>query len=143
MNNSETEFCLASRWQRVMAAMVDGLFIVAPVMLLVFLFPQKEQIPELASLLTGLYIIVVLIWQAVWLTKRGQTVGKKVVKIRIVRQKDGQNGGFVTNVLLRCFVNSLIGLIPLYHLFDSLFILGEAKRCCHDRIAGTVVVMGE
>ena len=71
---------------------------------------------------------------------RGQTIGKKLVNIQIVRSKDGQNGGFVSNVLLRAIVNSFISLIPLYLLIDTVFIFSDTKRCLHDRLAGTIVV---
>jgi len=46
-----------------------------------------------------------------------------------------------TNVLLRSWVNGLIGLVvPFYGLVDILFIFGSERRCLHDLIAGTVVV---
>ena len=92
------------------------------------------------SVTLGLYMIVVMIIQGVLLESRGQTVGKKMVNIQIVRSKDGKNGGFVNNILLRTLVNGLIALIPLYFLVDILFIFSDTKRCLHDRIARTIVV---
>ena len=88
----------------------------------------------------GLYLFAVMIVQGIFLVDRGQTVGKKMVHIQIVKRKDGQNGGFVRNILLRAFVNGLIAVIPLYALIDILFIFSATKRCLHDRIAGTIVV---
>jgi len=82
----------------------------------------------------------VVLVQGGFLVARGQTIGKKLVNIQIVRSKDGQNGGFVSNVLLRAIVNSFISLIPLYLLIDTLFIFSDTKRCLHDRLAGTIVV---
>ena len=60
--------------------------------------------------------------------------------IRIVKVDTGENGGFVTNVLVRTILNGLIGIIPLYGLIDILFIFRGDKRCIHDLIAGTKVV---
>lgn len=82
----------------------------------------------------------VVILQFVWLTQFGQTIGKRALKIRIVKHDDGENGGFVTNVLLRCWLNLLLSLIPLYALVDVLFIFRDDRRCLHDLIAGTLVV---
>ena len=52
------------------------------------------------------------------------------------------NGGFVSNVLLRVIVNTVLSLIPFYTLVDILLIFREDRRCIHDMIAGTKVVQG-
>lgn len=88
----------------------------------------------------GFWVIVFGIFQIVYLSMKGQTVGKKIFGIKIVKRDDLQNGGFVTNVLLRAIVNALIGFMPFYDLVDILFIFTEEKRCLHDRIAGTIVI---
>lgn len=134
--NLGQENCLASLWQRLQAALLDGLLIFGPVVVVTLTFSKPEDI----GVLVGLYVVALGVWQSVLLSKHGQTIGKQVMKIKIVRCTDGANGGFVTNVVLRCFVNGLIGLIPLYHLVDVAFIFGEGQRCLHDRIAGTMVV---
>ena len=76
----------------------------------------------------------------VLLIKDGQTLGKKALRIRIVKMDTGENGGFVPNVLLRLIVNGLLGIIPLYGLVDILFIFRGDRPCIHDMIAGTQVV---
>ena len=134
------ENLLASRLERFKAAAIDNLIIYVPAVILVSVFPKKEDIPGIASVALGLYLLVVVLVQGGFLVARGQTIGKKLVNIQIVRSKDGQNGGFVSNVLLRAIVNSIITLIPLYLLIDVLFIFSDTKRCLHDRLAGTIVV---
>lgn len=134
------ENVLASYWERLKAAAIDSLLIFIPGLILVSVYPKKEDIPNIVSVTLGLYMIVVMIIQGVLLESRGQTVGKKMVNIQIVRSKDGKNGGFVNNILLRTLVNGLIALIPLYFLVDILFIFSDTKRCLHDRIARTIVV---
>ena len=134
------ENALASRLERFKAAAIDSLLIYVPTVILVSVFPKKEDIPGFAYAALGLYLLGLLLIQGGFLVARGQTIGKKLVNIQIVRSKDGQNGGFVNNVLLRTVVNGLITLIPLYLLVDILFIFSDTKRCLHDRIAGTIVV---
>ena len=134
------ENVLASHWERLKAAAIDSLFIYMPALIVVLVYPKKEDIPEFIKIIFGLYLLALVIIQGVFLESRGQTVGKKIVNIQIVRSKDGKNGGFVNNILLRTLVNGLITLIPLYFLIDILFIFSETKRCLHDRIARTIVV---
>jgi uncharacterized RDD family membrane protein YckC len=74
------------------------------------------------------------------LTKFGQTPGKKIMGIKIVKYETGENGGFVPNVLLRYFVNGLLGAIPMYQLVDVCLIFRDDRRCIHDLLAGTKVV---
>jgi uncharacterized RDD family membrane protein YckC len=94
----------------------------------------------LSILLLGLLAIV----QIILLANRGQTFGKKMMKIRVVRFADGGNPGFLSAVVLRLFVPGLISAVPcagsLFSLADVLFIFGTERRCIHDHIAGTKVV---
>jgi uncharacterized RDD family membrane protein YckC len=113
---------------------VDGIVLVVPVVLFAVVTPLLVHGPGRET------VASVFIFQMVLLTKDGQTVGKKVLGIRIVKMDTGENGGFVPNVLLRLIVNGLIGVIPLYGLVDILFIFRSVRRCIHDLIAGTQVV---
>ena len=83
------------------------------------------------------------IYQLVMLHRHGQTFGKKLMGIRIVR-KDGSRAGLGRIFWLRYFVPGVIGNIPLlgvlFALADPLFIFGEEKRCLHDLFADTIVV---
>jgi uncharacterized RDD family membrane protein YckC len=93
--------------------------------------------------LGGLLMLAVIIYQIYLLATRGQTLGKRWMKIRIVKL-DGSNPGFVGAVLLRGGVNGIISAIPylggLYALVDALFIFRDDRRCVHDLIAGTRVI---
>jgi uncharacterized RDD family membrane protein YckC len=74
----------------------------------------------------------------------GQTVGKRLLGIRIVRVQDDANPGFVHAVLLRSVVPIIIRAIPMFGLgfwlVDVGCIFRTDKRCLHDLIAGTKVV---
>jgi len=99
----------------------------------------------------GVLLLGVLFCAAIqtWmLAVRGQTVGKRLLGIRIVRVQDDANPGFVHAVLLRGFVpilnRALIMLIPVFGLgfwlVDVACIFRDDRRCLHDLIAGTKVV---
>ncbi len=146
---------LAGRWQRLGAAILDGIIGFAfalPGGLMLFLGGVMAKsghsanpallIPSFVVLAIGILALVII--QLYLLVTRGQTIGKKLLGIKIVTYPDEANPGFVKVWLLRSFVNGLIGAIPmvggLYSLVDVLFIFREDKRCIHDLIAGTQVV---
>ncbi len=88
-------------------------------------------------------LLVLTVIQVVLLCKHGQSLGKRWMRVRIVRT-DGSAVGFVHVILLRSFVLQLIGAIPLVgglvSLIDPLLIFREDRRCLHDLIADTHVV---
>ena len=91
----------------------------------------------------ALGMIALAVYQLVLLYRSGQTVGKKIVGIRIVRP-DGGRASFPRLLFLRYLVPGLIGAIPLvgflFALVDALFIFAEDRRTLHDKIADTIVV---
>jgi uncharacterized RDD family membrane protein YckC len=122
---------MASRVSRLLAAIVDS-----AAFLVVYLIACGLNEPTL--FLLGLFCLAVV--QIYFLTTRGQTIGKIVLHVKIVKVDVETNGGFVTNVLLRSILNAILGFIPLYALVDALFIFRQDRRCIHDMIAGTKVV---
>ncbi|MBL9179990.1 MAG: RDD family protein [Verrucomicrobiaceae bacterium] len=144
---------LASRGARLGAAIIDTLIILlvitVPVVIGVVLMGQAEKaggndVPVAAVAcfaVAGLATLGLLVWNAVWLTKYGQTIAKRMLKIRVVTFPDGQNAGFVKAFLLRAVVNAIINqFVPLYGIVDACFIFREDQRCLHDLIADTTVV---
>ena len=97
--------------------------------------------------LTLLALLVLFIVQMVLLATRGQTIGKIIMKIKIVDAQTGQHPGWARLILLRTIVNSIIisvlNVLPgaggAYFLVDSLFIFRADHRTIHDFIAGTRV----
>jgi uncharacterized RDD family membrane protein YckC len=138
------ESALASRVSRLLAQLVDGLMVF--VAYLPFILAggaeavESSNPPVVAVMVTFLLIIGLVVVQFVYLTRDGQTIGKKAMKIRIVRYDDDGNPGFVKAVLLRAIFNGILGCFPGYALVDILFIFGAEQRCIHDQIAGTKVV---
>lgn len=145
---------LADRWVRLGAILVDafigGVFALPGLFVLISagIFSNQNE-PNTALLLGsfaafGIAFILLLAIQIFLLVTRGQTMGKKLLGIRIVNYDDGANPGFIKIFLLRIFVNGLICAVPLlgliYAVADICFIFRDDQRCLHDLIAGTVVV---
>lgn len=129
---------LATKTQRLLAALADGVVVGVP-----YVIGSLEAVPDPLRLLGVLGSLALLVVQLVMVTQRGQTIGKRLVGIKIVLKDTLENGGFVVNVLKRGFLNGLLSLIPGYFLVDSLFVFREDRRCIHDLIAGTCVIKAE
>jgi uncharacterized RDD family membrane protein YckC len=139
---------LAARGDRLVAQLLDALVYLLPV-------PAAFLIAAGLGGGAGATFLRLLLWAtgtvAVWcvqvalLTLRGQTLGKKVLGLRVV-DHDGSNPGFVRAVALRQVVPGLLAGVPilgmLFALVDLLCIFGEERRCLHDWLAGTKVVEG-
>lgn len=142
---------LASRWQRLGGAMIDGLIGFAvglPVMLMlgIFEYTGKGIAPpfqlSLISAIIGFTTFSLI--HGYFLKKFGQTIGKKALGIRIVGIDDAQLS--LPMILFKRYLPiTAISLIPvlggLLALVDILFIFGSEKRCLHDYIAGSKVVV--
>jgi uncharacterized RDD family membrane protein YckC len=102
--------------------------------------PQPE--PLILCLLVTLFLMFALAaYNAFILSRDGQSIGKKMVGIRIVNYHDGGNPGFVQAVLLRSYANAMLGqFVPFYGLVDACFIFTDERRCVHDLIANTTVI---
>lgn len=129
---------LATKTRRLLAAIADSIITAVP-----YLLGTVNGVPEPVRILGVIVSLGVVITQLVMVSKQGQTIGKRMLGVRIVLKDTMENGGFVVNVLKRGFLNGLLSLIPGYFLVDCLFIFRDDRRCIHDMIAGTVVVQAE
>lgn len=156
----QSDLELANRWVRLGAQIVDNIFcmlLLLPGLIWMVIGIVSQQatdpnqidwVPLVGSVgLMGLGVLIVLgiqIWQ---LTTRGQTVGKRLLGIRIVKYTDDSAPGFVGAFVMRALIPGFIGAIPwvggLFSLVDICFIFREDRRCIHDLIAGTKVVTGQ
>lgn len=95
-------------------------------------------------LLVFVAFVAFLIMNGYLLAKRGQTIGKLLVRTRIVSVDDEEILPFVKVVGLRylpLWVASQVPLVgPFVGLVDALFVFRSDKRCVHDLIAGTKVI---
>jgi len=137
---------LASRGSRLAAALIDGLaavVILLPALAAIFFVGESSTLSTpgvLLAALSGIAFLGFAVYQISMLVREGQTLGKKAMNIRIVNYSDGQipSGGKL--LVMRYFVNSLLGNIPFYTFLDVLLIFGNERRCIHDYLAGTKVV---
>ena len=137
---------LADRSTRLGACVLDFLIFLACLIpgLLVMSASDSDGGKGFGGALLAVGWLGLLVLQTVYLLKYGQSLGKRVLKIRIVRVSDERLPGFLKVVLLRLWVPSLVCGIPyagaVFWLIDGLFILRDDKRCLHDLIAQTKVI---
>lgn len=140
---------LASLARRVGAAALDALVAVAcqvPAIVLMIAAAASSDSGQTSLLaivaVVGMYLMafVFLAFQGYLVATSGQTIGKRVVRIRIVKQEDNELPGFGRGVAVRMLLNGLFALWAPYALADVLFIFGATRECLHDRIARTKVV---
>jgi uncharacterized RDD family membrane protein YckC len=143
---STGEPVLAGRGRRLVAAIVDagvGFVIFWTVRALVPWLGLKDVAAGHSPRIIAVGFILFMAVHGWLLLKRGQTVGKAVLGLRIVRT-DGNAATGWDLIGKRYGVGWLIALIPIaggiYGLVDSLFIFSKSRRCLHDHIAGTIVV---
>ncbi|QKW34110.1 RDD family protein [Actinomadura sp. NAK00032] len=145
---------LASRWARLGAGILDLIIvgIVAGLVSIPFIDWDRVVDPEPgSSFYNGAQVgtnavSVVLAFLYFWLmhAKWGQTLGKMLLRIRVVRDDDGQA---ITNgqALGRsAFYSVLGGICGCIGLIDILWILfDQRKQALHCKVAHTVVVKAE
>jgi uncharacterized RDD family membrane protein YckC len=160
---------LAERSRRLNGALVDGLVGIVGTLPAYALhaagldpFPARSAgswFPSAPLFLLFSLIPDVVQWTLI--TRSGQSIGKKLVGTRIVTM-DGRVAGFVHGVLLRgipwtlmraaealasvflkgMLVDTILTRgIPIVKLVEVLTIFGPARRCIHDYVAGTRVVL--
>lgn len=129
----------AERWKRLVAWLVD--LPLSPAAFVIGMLSADMGGPAIATVALLVLGIVGVPYQVVLLRREGQTVGKRLLRIRIVDEETGVRGAVVRNIVLRYFVNWLLTLIPPYVVIDHLFIFAKNRRCVHDYLAGTKVVL--
>ena len=141
---------LAGRGARLAGAIIDGVILLGLWWVVGLVTPWNIFSPKLAEAgfmaLIGLQLLGLLLFAIVngyLLMSRGQTIGKLLLGMRIVRP-DGSAATPVRVIGLRYAVGWLLSAIPMvgmvYALVDCLMIFRADRRCVHDLIADTIVV---
>lgn len=141
---------LASRGARFGAAMIDWLAYMVPAAVLwglLFTAMRNGHAPQATAttmlIVAGLLLVAVVVANLILVIQSQQTIGKKLLKIQIVRG-DGSACSPLRIIFLRGFVTSLLSGIPfvggIFALLDPLLIFRDNRRCLHDDIADTIVV---
>jgi uncharacterized RDD family membrane protein YckC len=137
---------LAERGTRLGAVVLDNLIVGAVVAIALapsFLF-ASEVAATATIVLLCLGVAGLLAANLILLYRHGQTIGKKMLGIRIVRL-DGDRAGLLRILVLRMFFPGLVAAIPylgvVFAFVDPLFIFRDDRRCLHDHMADTKVVV--
>lgn len=124
LNNpsDEMEVELASPWERIGAAVINSIIAAVVGIFCFFAFVPAFRSPSpagivratsIGAIISILLLLALCIWQIVWMTKRGQSIGKRLMGIRVIGL-EGQNPGFVGTVLMREIVfNCIVAAIVL------------------------------
>lgn len=151
---------LASKWIRFVSAMLDGVIILWIINMVLYLTGDwlralAEQVGVAERLVKPFVgVLVTLSLNGYLLASRGQTIGKVLTKIQIVDFETDLLMPFVRVYVLRYLwmlpVTITVVLIPgsyddpvlgLLGWVDALLIFTVARRCLHDYIAGSKVVL--
>lgn len=141
---------LASRWDRLWASLIDVLTIIPITIPLMYFTGGFEGIsegvqPSLSYALT-MALISTLIFLAIhgkFIVQDGQTLGKKVLNIKIVTVS-GQHASIPFLAKRYGFfwvIPQIPAIGPLINIVNILFIFGKSKRCLHDYVGGTKVII--
>lgn len=141
--DADTVPAMASRGARFLAALIDNLLFGALGIGAALAIPNFDF--HLVHWFTlGCAILVVLAAQLALIARQAQTVGKYVMRIRVVRAGSDEKCGFFRYVVLRFLPISALGAVPMIGsivtLVDAIAIFGSNRRCIHDLIADTEVV---
>lgn len=144
---------LASRWIRLGSALIDGLANLAIYRLIGIVVSSSGVAPpwsdrshqfhgvDLGVALMGMLVFYSVQWG--FLSSSGQTIGKKLTRIRIVTMT-GEKPSMTDLALKRYGFMNLSTFIPiaggLIALADLFSIFRKDHRCLHDQVAGTQVI---
>lgn len=142
-DDDEPMLILAERGTRWWARVVDNLMLgVTSVPTAIMFTGHTRDLSAALALLILPFALLCYQWYLIATT--GQSLAKRWMKIKIVRL-DGSPVGFVNGVLLREWVLFGFQMIPIVGRIvgfaDGVMIFGNDRRCLHDQIAGTKVVL--
>nr|WP_101125898.1 RDD family protein [Neisseria meningitidis] len=174
-NGQEIEVGIAGAGDRILAALLNQLFTFLVLLvpfagLIAFAIKNEGRIggsEEIFGLLLGMAsfwvglagILVYTVVQIYYMSRDGQSLGKKIMRIRVLKT-DGRNPGFVGTVLVReiawsvlvAIIAAVIGLavgdngenainlLAFLANFVLLFMVKRDRRTLYDILADTVVV---
>lgn len=174
-NGQEIEVGIAGAGDRILATLLNQLFtflilLVPFAGLIVFAIKNEGRIvgsEEIVGLLLGMTsfwvglagILAYTVIQIYYMSRDGQSLGKKIMRIRVLKT-DGRNPGFVGTVLVReiawsvlvAIIAAVIGLavgdngenainlLAFLANFVLLFMVKRDRRTLYDILADTVVV---
>jgi len=101
-----------------------------------------DMFSQQAWIATAIYLVIMLAIQAFLIAKSGQSIGKKLTKIKIVDAETGEKTSLMRAFTIRSvfFIFLNIIFMPLSTIIDWAFGLGKKRQTVHDKLAKTQVV---
>lgn len=102
-----------------------------------------SNIPEATLAAVGFTVLILTLIQVWLIASRGQTIGKILMKIKIVDELSGEKSTFFRSVILRSVLVKYIGyniVGSLLFFVDLVFLFTKKNRTLHDRLAKTLVI---
>ena len=144
---------LAAPWRRIVAVILDGLIVSFPIGFVVgfWLATTQAESTEEVSMPAAFFLLslAAVVYQVVPVALWGQTLGKKIMGIRVVSGQDLSRPGW-WRAIRRWGLYFLIGLIPIIGgivacivlpLVGLVMLFVDPKRQVpHDKVADTIVV---
>lgn len=153
---------LAEFGDRLLAYLLDSLIIAAIVLIpmaagMVLLFslvlsvdtttPNTPDLAFIFGAFAGFFVLIFVVqfvgtylYQVTYQIRKGVTVGKKVMRLRIVDAETGAPMD-VSAARKRWIIHLLLAFVPIGSYIDGLWQLwDDRKQTLHDKVAGTVVV---
>ena len=143
---AEPAVALPSRWRRLGATIIDAALL-APVAFTITLvsgllesaeaYVSWQPYARISLIVIAAYLLI----NGVLLHRHGQTVGKRLLNMRIVTAKTGTRPP-LWRLLVRGFTFPALLFVPVAILvcfFDPFLIFGRTRRCLHDFLVGTIV----
>ncbi|MFU8805095.1 MAG: RDD family protein [Bradymonadaceae bacterium] len=150
-----SESILAERGTRFAAAMIDGFIM----MLVIAVLGGVGAVLGMATggdsdLMFGVIMVLLALGfmglagiNIYLLHANGQTIGKKMLGIKIVRSDRRTRASLPRLIFFRIGSVSLMGMVPFVGSFiqiaNYLWIFGDERRCLHDLIADTAVIVDQ
>ncbi|ENW03496.1 RDD family protein [Acinetobacter beijerinckii] len=102
-----------------------------------------QLIPNEAWMTMFAYLIIMLMIQAFFIAKSGQSIGKKIAKIKIVDVEQNTQVNSIRAFWLRSVLFIILNLLfmPFITLIDyTFFVFNKNRQTLHDKLAKTKVV---
>ena len=99
-------------------------------------------IPQIGWIGMGVYLILMLTAQAVLLTRSGQSIGKKIMKIQIVDAESKETVSFGRVFVMRSALFIILNVLfmPFSTIIDLAFSASKKRQTLHDKVAKTIVI---
>jgi len=143
---SERSDKLATIGRRALAQVVDGFVVGIPLFIVTLAWGGDITDTNNDNLvaLTALWLGVNLFYNTAMIATRGATIGKRLVRIKVVNRTDGSPVSW-SYAAVRALIPAVAGLIPVIGFALSIAVYVRAffhpyRQGLHDAAAGTVVV---